>query len=40
VGWASPSLPILINGGDAEYPVRLNLEEASWVPSWVSLLLH
>jgi len=32
-GWASPSLPVLINGSDAEYPVRLNLEEASWVVS-------
>jgi len=33
MGWASPSLPLLINGDGAGYPVRLNLEEASWVAS-------
>ncbi|XP_018313105.1 facilitated trehalose transporter Tret1-like [Mycetomoellerius zeteki] len=37
VGWASPSVPLLINGDDAEYPVRLNLEEASWVTSLLTL---
>jgi len=33
MGWASPSLPFLINGDGADYPVRLNMEEASWVVS-------
>jgi len=35
-GWASPSLPILLQGKDETYLVRLTLEEASWV---VSLLM-
>jgi len=37
VGWASPSLPLLLYGGDAEYPVRLNLKEASWVTALLSI---
>ncbi|XP_018338088.1 PREDICTED: facilitated trehalose transporter Tret1-like [Trachymyrmex septentrionalis] len=37
LGWASPSLPLLLHGGDAEYPVRLNLEEASWVTALLSI---
>jgi len=38
IGWASPSLPLLINGGDVDdYPVRLNSEGASWVVSLLSL---
>jgi len=37
VGWASPSLPLLLHGGDAEYPVRLNLKEASWVTALLSI---
>ncbi|KAG5315290.1 TRET1 protein, partial [Pseudoatta argentina] len=37
IGWASPSLPLLLHGGDAEYPVRLNLEEASWVTALLSV---
>lgn len=34
LGWASPSLPFLTNG---DYPVRLKLEEASWVVSLLTL---
>jgi len=37
IGWASPSLPLLTSGNDTEYPVRLNLEEASWVVSLTTL---
>ena len=33
IGWASPSLPLLINGDNDGYPVRVNMEEASWVAS-------
>ncbi|XP_039309366.1 facilitated trehalose transporter Tret1 isoform X2 [Solenopsis invicta] len=33
LGWASPSLPLLLNGDNDGYPVRLNMEEASWVVS-------
>ncbi|KYN04151.1 PREDICTED: facilitated trehalose transporter Tret1-like [Cyphomyrmex costatus] len=33
MGWASPSMPLLINGDDAGYPVRLNLAGISWVTS-------
>ncbi|XP_070158880.1 facilitated trehalose transporter Tret1-like isoform X1 [Polyergus mexicanus] len=36
-GWASPSLPILIEGKDETYPVRLTSEEASWVASLLML---
>lgn len=36
-GWASPSLPILMGGKDKTYPVRLTLEEASWVASLLML---
>ncbi|KYN12998.1 Facilitated trehalose transporter Tret1 [Trachymyrmex cornetzi] len=36
-GWASPTLPLLLHGGDAEYPIRLNLEEASWVTALLSI---
>jgi len=32
MGWASPSLP-LISDDNTDYPVHLNLEEASWVVS-------
>jgi len=32
VGWASPALP-LIRDNNTDYPVHLNLEEASWVAS-------
>ncbi|XP_072766862.1 facilitated trehalose transporter Tret1-like isoform X2 [Anoplolepis gracilipes] len=32
-GWASPSLPVLIQRKDETYPVRLTTEEASWVSS-------
>lgn len=37
LGWASPSLPFLTNGDNANYPVRLKLEEASWVVSLLTL---
>ncbi|XP_011164054.2 facilitated trehalose transporter Tret1 isoform X1 [Solenopsis invicta] len=33
LGWASPSLPLLINGDNDGYPVRLTMKEASWVVS-------
>ncbi|XP_011254200.2 facilitated trehalose transporter Tret1 [Camponotus floridanus] len=36
-GWASPSLPILLQGKDETYPVRLTSEEASWVASLLML---
>ncbi|KAL6423317.1 hypothetical protein ACFW04_010155 [Cataglyphis niger] len=36
-GWASPSLPTLMEGKDKTYPVRLTLEEASWVASLLML---
>lgn len=36
-GWASPSLPILMEGKDETYPVRLTLQEASWVASLLML---
>lgn len=32
-GWSSPSLPILMQGKDEKYSVRLTPEEASWVAS-------
>jgi len=32
IGWASPALP-LISDDNSDYPVHLNLEEASWVAS-------
>lgn len=37
IGWASPSLPFLLHGDNAGYPVRLNLEEVSWVTSLLTL---
>lgn len=37
LGWASPTLPKLINGDTDNYPVRLNSEEASWVASLLTL---
>ncbi|KYM79168.1 Facilitated trehalose transporter Tret1 [Atta colombica] len=37
MGWASPSMPLLINGDGAGYPVRLNLQEISWVTSLFTL---
>ncbi|XP_012532866.1 facilitated trehalose transporter Tret1 [Monomorium pharaonis] len=37
IGWASPSLPLLMNGGDSKYSVRLNIEEASWVTSLLTI---
>ncbi|XP_018338089.1 PREDICTED: facilitated trehalose transporter Tret1-like [Trachymyrmex septentrionalis] len=37
MGWASPSMSLLMNGDDAGYPVRLNLEEISWVASLLTL---
>ncbi|CAL1680505.1 unnamed protein product [Lasius platythorax] len=36
-GWTSPSLPILMQGKDETYPVRLTSEEASWVASLLML---
>ncbi|XP_072742616.1 facilitated trehalose transporter Tret1-like isoform X3 [Anoplolepis gracilipes] len=36
-GWASPTLPILMQGKDETYPVRLTSEEASWVSSLLML---
>ncbi|XP_011873355.1 PREDICTED: facilitated trehalose transporter Tret1-like [Vollenhovia emeryi] len=36
IGWASPSLPLLLSG-ETDYPVRLNFEEASWVTSLLTL---
>ncbi|XP_020283039.1 facilitated trehalose transporter Tret1-like [Pseudomyrmex gracilis] len=30
-GWASPTLPKLIQDKDADYPVHLTVEEASWI---------
>ncbi|XP_025264106.1 facilitated trehalose transporter Tret1-like isoform X2 [Camponotus floridanus] len=36
-GWALPSLPILVQGKDETYPVRLTSEEASWVASLLIL---
>ncbi|GAB1866940.1 Sugar transporter ERD6-like 16 [Camponotus japonicus] len=36
-GWASPSLPILLQGKDETYPVRLTSEEASWIASLLML---
>lgn len=38
LGWASPSLPFLIDGDYyADYPVRLTLDEASWVVSLLTV---
>lgn len=37
LGWGSPSLPLLVNGDNYGYPVRLNKEEASWVASLLTL---
>lgn len=36
IGWASPSLPMLMHG-DNEYPVHLNSDQASWVISLLTL---
>ncbi|XP_072743399.1 facilitated trehalose transporter Tret1-like [Anoplolepis gracilipes] len=36
-GWSSPSLPVLMQGKDETYPVRLTTEEASWITSILSL---
>ncbi|XP_012230915.2 facilitated trehalose transporter Tret1-like isoform X1 [Linepithema humile] len=36
-GWASPSLPVLIQGNYTEYPVHLTMEEASWVAALLTL---
>lgn len=32
-GWSSPMLPKLKNNVDAEYPVHLTNDEASWIAS-------
>lgn len=36
-GWASPSLPLLLQGNYTEYPIHLTMEEASWVASLLTL---
>ncbi|KAL0122456.1 hypothetical protein PUN28_007289 [Cardiocondyla obscurior] len=37
VGWASPTLPLLIDNDNPDYPVRLNTDQASWVVSLLTL---
>ncbi|XP_020283040.1 facilitated trehalose transporter Tret1-like [Pseudomyrmex gracilis] len=36
-GWASPSLPVLIQNKDATYPVHLTSDEGSWVAALLML---